>query len=198
MRLVLSVLAVLLACVAAQDQPQFLAYRNPYQVPYYGENVFVPEDPRLFRPTTTVTFTSTSTTTCTQSIATACRKRRGVLYDGDEEEQFPIVPTAVETVEPTQVASRDVRAADPQLLFVAPQYAYQLQSGSQSGPFNYRPVAVPFYGSHAQPVAGQRLFFTQIQSAFTVTTTSTVFTVTTSTSVPTCSVAGTIAQCPNA
>ncbi|XP_032777171.2 uncharacterized protein LOC116916097 [Daphnia magna] len=199
MRLALSVLAVLLACVAAQDHPQFLAYRNPYQIPYYGENVFDPEDPRLFLPTTTTTLTSTSTATCTKSVATACaRKRRGLLYDGEEEEQFPIVPTAVEGVEPTQVSGRDVRAANPQLLFVAPQYAYQPQSGYQSGPFNYRPVVVPFYGSHVQPVAGQRLFFNQIQSALTVTRTSTVFTVTTSTSVPDCSKTGSIPQCPNA
>ncbi|KAI9564678.1 hypothetical protein GHT06_008419 [Daphnia sinensis] len=197
MRLALSVLAVLLACVAAQDHPQFLAYRSPYQIPYYGENAFDPEDPRLFLPTTTTTLTSTSTATCTLSVGTACvRKRRGILYEGEEEEQFPIVPTAVEGVEPTQVSSRDARAADPQLLFVAPQYTYQPQSGFQSGPYNYRPVVVPFYG--AQPVAGQRLFFTQIQSALTVTKTSTVFTVVTSTSTPTCSKAGSIAQCPNA
>jgi hypothetical protein len=97
MRLTLSVLVVLLAYVAAQDQPQYIAYRSPYQAPYYGDNIVDPEDPRLFLPTTTTTTTSTSTVTCTKSTATACtRKRRGILYDGEDEEQFPIVPSTVE------------------------------------------------------------------------------------------------------
>ena len=98
MRLALSVLVVLLAYVAAQDQPQYVVYRSPYQAPYYGDSVINPEDPRLFFPTTTTTTTSTSTVTCTKSTATTCtgRKRRGILFDGEEEEQFPIVPTAVE------------------------------------------------------------------------------------------------------
>ncbi len=100
MRLALSVLVVLLAYVAAQDQPQYVVYRNPYQGPYYGDAVISPDDPRLFLPTTTTTTTSTSTVTCTKSTATACRrKRRGILFDGEEEEQFPIVPTAVEGYE---------------------------------------------------------------------------------------------------
>ncbi|EFX88953.1 hypothetical protein DAPPUDRAFT_233993 [Daphnia pulex] len=200
MRLALSVLVVLLAYVAAQEQPQYVVYRSPYQAPYYGDSVINPEDPRLFLPTTTTTSTSTSTVTCTKSTATACtgRRRRGLLFDGEEDEQFPIVPTAVEGVEPTQASSRDARAADPQLFIVSPQLAYQPQSTFRSGTFNYRPVAVPFYGTHGQPVADERLFFTQIQSALTVTKTATAFAIFTSTSTPACSAAGTIAQCPNA
>ncbi|XP_046650370.1 uncharacterized protein LOC124341343 [Daphnia pulicaria] len=199
MRLALSVLVVLLAYVSAQDQqPQYIVYRNPYQAPYYGDAVINPEDPRFFRPTTTTTTTSTSTVTCTKSTA-ACggRRRRELLFAGEEEEQFPIVPTAVKGVEPTQLSSRDARAADPQQVYVVPpQFAYQPQSGFQSGPYNYHPVVLPFYGSQYQPA--QRLFFNQIQSALTVTKTSTVFAITTSTSTPACSVAGTIPQCPNA
>ena len=103
MRLALSVLVVLLAYVSAQDQqPQYIVYRNPYQAPYYGDSVqrevAIPDDPRLFLPTTTTTTTSTSTVTCTKSTA-ACaagRRRRELLFAGEEEEQFPIVPTAVE------------------------------------------------------------------------------------------------------
>lgn len=224
MRLALSVLVVLLAYVTAQEQqPQYIVYRNPYQAPYYGDAVINPEDPRFFRPTTTTTTTSTSTVTCTKSTA-ACggrRRRRELLFAGEEEEQFPIVPTAVEgyktylfyhlifssfiilfvihccRVEPTQLSSRDARAADPQQVYVVPpQFAYQPQSGFQSGPYNYHPVVLPFYGSQYQPA--QRLFFNQIQSALTVTKTSTVFAISTSTSIPACSVAGTIPQCPNA
>jgi hypothetical protein len=98
MRLALSVLAVLLAYVSAQDQqPQYIVYRNPYQAPYYGDAIINPEDPRFFFPTQTITTTSTSTVTCTKSTA-ACggRRRRELLFAGEEEEQFPIVPTAVE------------------------------------------------------------------------------------------------------
>uniref|UniRef100_A0A0P6EZS4 Uncharacterized protein n=1 Tax=Daphnia magna TaxID=35525 RepID=A0A0P6EZS4_9CRUS len=197
----LSVFAVLLACVAAQNQPQYVVFRSPYQAPFYGDSADVlnPEDPRLLLPTTTLTSTSTSTATCTKSVATACtRKRRGLLYDGEEEQQFPIVPSTVEGVETTQVSAREARAADPQLLAMASPLAYQPQSAFRSGSFNYRPVVVPYFGSHGQPVADERLFFTQIQSALTVTRTSTVFTVTTSTSTPDCSKTGTFPQCPNA
>ncbi|XP_046438177.1 uncharacterized protein LOC124189754 [Daphnia pulex] len=197
MRLALSVLAALLAYVAAQDhqQPQYIVYRNPY----YGDAVINPDEQRLFLPTTTTTTTSTSTVTCTKSAAAACggRRRRELLFAGEEEEQFPIVPTAVEGVEPTQLSSRDARAADPQQVYVVPpQFAYQPQSGFHSGSYNYRPVVVPFYGSQYQPA--QRLFFTQIQSALTVTKTATAFAIFTSTSTPACSAAGTIPQCPNA
>ena len=98
MHLSLSVLAVLLACVAAQDQQQYVVYRSPLQAPYYGDSVVDPDDPRLFLPTTTTTTTLTSTVTCTSSIKTECtrRRRRGILFDGEEEEQFPIVPSEVE------------------------------------------------------------------------------------------------------
>jgi len=102
MRLALSVLVVLLAYVAAQDQPQYVPYGSPYQAPFYGDSaepaIISPDDPRLFRPTTTTTTTLTATFTCTSSIATACtgRRRRGILFDGEEEEQFPIVPSEVE------------------------------------------------------------------------------------------------------
>ncbi|XP_046438195.1 uncharacterized protein LOC124189760 isoform X2 [Daphnia pulex] len=208
MRLALSVLVALLAYVAAQEQqqPQYVPYGSPYQAPFYGDNaepaIISPDDPRLFRPTTTTTTTLTSTVTCTSSIGTACaagRRRRGILFDGEEEQQFPfIAPSEVEGVEPTPVSSRDARAADPQLFVVSPQLAYQPQSTFRSGTFNYRPVAVPYYGTHGQPVADERLFFTQIQSALTVTKTATAFAIFTSTSTPACSAAGTIAQCPNA
>ena len=97
MHLALSVVVVLLACVAAQDQQQYVVYRSPYQAPFYGDSVVSPDDPRLFLPTTTTTTTSTSTVTCTKSTVTACRrKRRGILFEGEEEEQFPIVPSVVE------------------------------------------------------------------------------------------------------
>jgi hypothetical protein len=98
MRLALSVLVVLFAYVAAQDQPQYLAFRRPYQAPRNGGSVVDPDDPRLFLPTTTTTTTLTSVVTCTSSIKTACtgRRRRGILFDGEEEEQFPIVPSEVE------------------------------------------------------------------------------------------------------
>jgi hypothetical protein len=104
MRLALSVLVALLAYVAAQEQqPQYVPYSgSPYQAPFYGDNaepaIISPDDPRLFRPTTTTTTTVTSTVTCTSFIATACtgRRRRGILFDGEEEEQFPIVPSEVE------------------------------------------------------------------------------------------------------
>ncbi len=102
-------------------------------------------------------------------------------------------------VEPTQVSNREARAADPQLLLaVSPPFAYQPQSGFHSGSYNYRPVVVPFYGSQAQPIGAQRLFFSQISSALTVTKTATAFAIATSTSTPACSATGTIAQCPNA
>lgn len=100
MRLALSVFAVLLACVAAQNQPQYVVYRSPYQASYYGDKaeteIISPDDPRLFLPTTTTTTTLTSVVTCTSSIKATCRRRRGILYAGEEEEQFPIVPSEVE------------------------------------------------------------------------------------------------------
>lgn len=102
-------------------------------------------------------------------------------------------------VEPTPASGRMARAADPQLLLVSPQFAYQPQSGFNSDSYNYRPVVVPFYGSQNKPVvADERLFLNSIQSALTVTKTATAFTVSTFTLNPTCSAAGTIAQCPNA
>ncbi|XP_046438189.1 uncharacterized protein LOC124189760 isoform X1 [Daphnia pulex] len=211
MRLALSVLVALLAYVAAQEQqqPQYVPYGSPYQAPFYGDNaepaIISPDDPRLFRPTTTTTTTLTSTVTCTSSIGTACaagRRRRGILFDGEEEQQFPfIAPSEVEGVEPTQVSSREARAADPQLILVSPQFAYQPQSGFYSDSYQYRPVALPFYAPRNQQPAvidDQRFLLNSLQSAITVTVTSTAFAITTSTLNPTCSVAGTIAQCPNA
>ena len=99
-------------------------------------------------------------------------------------------------VEATPVSHREARAADPQILIVAP-LAYQPQSGFHSDSYNYRPVVVPFYGSQNQPIADQRLFASNIQSLLTVTKTATAFTISTFTSNPTCSKTGTIAQCPN-
>jgi hypothetical protein len=105
-------------------------------------------------------------------------------------------------VEPTQVSSREARAADPQLILVSPPFAYQQpQSGFHSDSYQYRPVALPFYASRNQQPAAiddQRFLLNSLQSAITATVTSTAFTITTFTLNPTCSVAGTIAQCPTA
>jgi hypothetical protein len=105
-------------------------------------------------------------------------------------------------VEPTQVPSRDARAADPQVLLISPPFAYQQpQSGFHSDSYQYRPVALPFYASRNQQPAAiddQRFLLNSLQSAITATVTSTAFTITTFTLNPTCSKAGTIAQCPTA
>lgn len=90
MRLVLSVLMVCLTYVAAAKANQAFGY-------YYANAA----DPRLFRPTTTATTTITFSSTCTRAVAglLACpagRRRRGILLEEDNEEQFPIAPTAVQ------------------------------------------------------------------------------------------------------
>jgi hypothetical protein len=113
-----------------------------------------------------------------------------------------------ERVEATQVPNREARAADPQVYVVSP-FGYlpqDINSGFYNGLYNYRPVPMPYYGSDAQPIAGNRVFLSPILTAVlpnflkqtsTVTFTSTAFTVTTSTSVPTCKPAkNTLPTCP--
>ncbi len=89
MRLAVSVLIVCLAYVANAEANQAFGY-------YYTNAA----DPRFFRPTTTSTVTSTFTSTCTRVVAGLAncvgRRRRGILFEEDNEEQFPIAPTAVQ------------------------------------------------------------------------------------------------------
>ncbi|KAI9564054.1 hypothetical protein GHT06_007792 [Daphnia sinensis] len=177
------------------------------------------QDPRLFATTTTTTTTTVtvaSTIPCTSGefaglvdqaavdALTKCpislgRRRRGVLYEEDDEEQFSINPSAIQGVEATHLvpSARDGRAADPQYLMISPFGYHQIQPGFYGSPFNYRPVGVLPY---AYPAVGQqRAFGTTISSVFnalvpsnlkgtfTSTITSTFFTVVTSRSTATCS-----------
>ncbi len=93
MRLALSTAILFVACVAmaekVEESPATIVY------PYY--------DPRLFFPTSTATTvtTSVSTITCTKSVMglLACatgRRRRGIQFDDDEEDQFVVSPSAVQ------------------------------------------------------------------------------------------------------
>jgi hypothetical protein len=53
----------------------------------------------IFSLTTTFTLYSTLTVSCTKSTNVACtsgRRRRGILLDGEFQEQFPLSPTAVQ------------------------------------------------------------------------------------------------------
>jgi hypothetical protein len=98
MRLALSLLVffVVSFIATAQEAGENQVYFNHY--PYYGP------DARFFitsTTTTTTVSTSTSTVTCTKLVAglAACggRRRRGLLYDADhQDEQFPISPSAVQ------------------------------------------------------------------------------------------------------
>ncbi len=107
MRLSLSVLVVfvVVACiVTAQETGENQQVYNYF--PYYGPNA------RLFITTTTTTTsvtTSTSTIVCTSSIYAAngaafnqianCpagRRRRGIKFEEDDNEQFSISPSAVQ------------------------------------------------------------------------------------------------------
>ncbi|XP_046447730.1 uncharacterized protein LOC124196617 [Daphnia pulex] len=209
MRLSLSVFVVfIVACMAtAEEGGENLAYNYyPY---YYGPNARF-----LITSTTTTTTvsTSTSTVTCTKAYTgtTNCRRRRGLLHDDEDEEQFPIAPSAVQGVEATQLPNREARAADPQVFVVSP-FGYlpqDVNSGFYNGLYNYRPaVPMPYYDpAYAQPVAGNRIFLSTILQAAlpaflkqtsTVTVTSVTFTVSTSTSVPTCKPAtNTLPTCP--
>ena len=95
MRLALSILAtIFVSCVTTEN------YARAYDflpTPSYAGAKEV--DPKNFViPTIVVTSTSVSTVTCTKSIATGCngRRRRAILLDDENEEQFPIAPTVVE------------------------------------------------------------------------------------------------------
>ncbi|KAK4019349.1 hypothetical protein OUZ56_001373 [Daphnia magna] len=179
------------------------------------------QDPRLFATTTTTTTTTVtvaSTIPCTsgefagladQAAVDALakcpislgRRRRGVLFEEDDEEQFSINPSAIQGVEATHLvpSARESRAADPQYLMISPFGYHQIQPGFYGSPFNYRPVGV-LPQNYGYPAAGQqRAFGTTIGSVFnalvpsnlkgtlTSTITSTFFTVVTSRSTATCS-----------
>ena len=96
----------------------------------------------------------------------------------------------------TQEPIRDTRAADPQLLVMAPSFDYPQHAYYDVGlPYGYRPAVAPhYYGGYGYHGVNDRLFFNLI----TVTSTSTVFSITTSTSTTICSPATgfTIAECP--
>ncbi|XP_057371342.1 uncharacterized protein LOC130692277 [Daphnia carinata] len=186
-------------------------------IPYDGIH-----DPRLFATTTsttTTTVTVASTIPCTSGAfaglanqiaidaLTKCpislgRRRRGVLVEEDDEEQFAINPSAIQGVEATHLvpSARDGRAADPQYLMISPFGYHQIQPGFYGSPFNYRPVGVlPQNYAYSAAVGQQRAFGTTISSVFnalvpsnlkgtsTSTITTTVFTVVTSRSTATCS-----------
>ena len=94
MRLTLSALVFfVVAYIATAQEPGESQPYNYY--PYYGPNA-------RFLVTTTTTSTtvstSTSTVTCTKFVAGLpdCPTRRGLLHDDENEEQFPISPSAVQ------------------------------------------------------------------------------------------------------
>ncbi len=96
MRLALSALVFfVVAYIATAQEPGESQLYNYY--PYYGPNARF-----LITTTTTITTvsTSTSTVTCTKVIdpliTATCRRRRGLLHDDENEEQFPISPSAVQ------------------------------------------------------------------------------------------------------
>ncbi|EFX89099.1 hypothetical protein DAPPUDRAFT_220751 [Daphnia pulex] len=205
----------------------FVAYTTAEE----GEEIsFLVQDPRLFATTTattTVSTTITSTIPCTSGAfaglanqaaidaLTKCsinlgRRRRGILLEGDEDEQFSISPSATQGVEATQEALsiREGRAADPQYLVLSPfGFQPQIQAGLHGSPFNYYPYgALPY--KYVKPVEGQqRAFGTTISSVFnalvpsnlkgtsTSTIFSTFFTVVTSKSTATCSPPPNVLRC---
>jgi hypothetical protein len=96
MRLTLSALVFfVVACIATAQETGESQLYNYY--PYYGPNARF-----LITTTTTTTTVSTLTSivTCTNKIAvginTPCPARRGLLHDDENEEQFPISPSAVQ------------------------------------------------------------------------------------------------------
>ncbi len=95
MRLALSVLALFVVYVAAEDHARPYDY---FQPPYYAGANYAPIEQKLLRPTVTVTSTSISTVTCTKSTTACVRRRRGIALEEDEsnDEQFPIVPSSVQ------------------------------------------------------------------------------------------------------
>ena len=94
MHLYVPVVLLIVACAAANENPQYVP--QPYA--YYPNYDYVPEQRSLIS-TSTVTTTSTSTITCTKST-TSCgsgRKRRSVLdlTAEDSHDQYPVEPSAV-------------------------------------------------------------------------------------------------------
>lgn len=105
----LLLLVCFLICIVDAQQKSGEGKRYDYNYNYYkgvqpGYNYgYQAADPRLFFTRQTVytrtTTTSTTTFTCTKSTSSACatgRKRRGVLLEEDNEEQFLVTPTAVQ------------------------------------------------------------------------------------------------------
>ncbi|XP_046452851.1 uncharacterized protein LOC124200625 [Daphnia pulex] len=168
------------------------------------------------------TLTSTSTIVCTKSVSNQCSVRRrtqrpwrfnrppialanqnygpaktddlfNMLLEDDNENQFPIFPSAVQGVEATQFPSREGRAADPQLLVVASRYYGNqqqqaediIESGFRSDSFNRR---IPSGNGQRQ----QQF----LQSLMTVTRRTTILEMDVSTSTPICSTLGRLPQCP--
>jgi hypothetical protein len=137
----------------------------------------------------TVFVTSSFIFTCTQST-TACaagRRRRAVLSDLLEEEQFEekISPSAVAAIEPTASVDsiRESREADPQFYY-NPHYTAGLD-GSY-------PVSDDLNRQIGGAIPGANLIF----KGRTIYFTSVVIVISTFTSIPACSVSGTLAQCP--
>lgn len=94
MHLSVPVVLLIVACAAANENPQYFAQPYAYY-PNYDYN-YAPEQ-RNFLTTSTSTTTLVSTITCTKST-TACtgRKRRSLLDQAEDSlEQFPVEPSAV-------------------------------------------------------------------------------------------------------
>ncbi|KAI9564055.1 hypothetical protein GHT06_007793 [Daphnia sinensis] len=219
MRLALSLLAIFAACAATPQEPE-----GNYYAPYYGPNVVAPRFLITTTITTTTVSTSTSVVPCTSGPngglanagllgglpACSGRRRRGILevLEEADNEQFSILPSAVQRVEATQVSNREARAADPQYVMMPPFgysfYPQEIQSGFYDSPYVNGPFLIAPYGPYAQPVVGNRVFFSNILNAVlptflkqtsTSTVTSTAFTISTSTSVATCRPPPAVARC---
>ncbi|KZS06104.1 Uncharacterized protein APZ42_030557 [Daphnia magna] len=217
MRLAISLLVVFAACAATAQQAE-----DNYYAPHYGPNVVAPRFLVTTTTTTTTVSTSTSVVPCTSgafgglidgpalAALPLCsgRRRRGILEVSEEadNEQFSILPSAVQGVEATPVPNREARNADPQYLMMSPFgysfYPQEIQPGFYGGP--YGPFFLPFPGSNAQPVAGNRIFFNPILNAVlppflkqtsTSTVTLTAFAISTSTSVAACRPPPAVARC---
>ncbi|KAI9564680.1 hypothetical protein GHT06_008421 [Daphnia sinensis] len=117
----------------------------------------------------------------------------------EEQEQFPIAPSAVQEVETTSLPTRDARAADPQRLMMSPAFRFRpqdIQSAFESEP--YEPsMSLPFHRRYPLPGQHQRQLPAFIPSLFASTTVSTSFGFAFFTVTPSCSVAGPLPQCPN-
>ncbi|XP_032779636.1 uncharacterized protein LOC116918082 [Daphnia magna] len=177
------------------------------------------------RLTVLETLTSTSTIYCTKSVNNRCSNRRRTqrpwrsgrpsmapnknagterkdellsfaLEGGNYEEQFPILPSAVQRFETTALPTRETRAADPQLFLVASKYYDPKnrdgETGFRSDDYNFD--ATPFNKQYAQLNNAHRQLF--LQNMWTVTRKTTVFEIAIFKSTPACSTTGTIPQCP--